>query len=181
VGILGVAFSPRLREAPGPSLKLTDDTELQQFSELIANKIAMPGPDVLPDQVVRIQLAGMADDNADGVGILQCYAFASPGNRSVTGPLDRFGAMVRSGAFACFARPQATLVGRPMIDGSVARVLVTVVDERWQAHAFTFILAKQTAEPYGGCWMTEAVFPMGGLAGSAAPGEDEAAVGLDSA
>lgn len=161
----------RLLLAPG-------QVEPEHLPDLGADQIILPAPGLAPDEVVRTQVAGLADANADGIGILQCYVFASPGNRAVTGPLDRFGAMVRQGVFSCFARPHATLVGRPDIEGPVAKILVSVFDEQGRVQAFTFILSKQKLAPHEDCWMTEGVIPMGGLA---APQESESASRRDSA
>ncbi len=122
-------------------------------------RVVLPSAKLLPEEVVRLQLSGLGDLQADGVGILQCFCFASPANRAVTGPLDRFGAMVRQGAYGCMARPRALLVGRPQYDKEVARVLVTVIDERASLRAFTFVLARQHVAPFKNCWMTEAVLP----------------------
>jgi hypothetical protein len=113
---------------------------------------------------VEIQLRGLSDPGKDGVGILQCFCFASPRNRSATGPLDRFGQMVRQEPFACLGDSRAALIGTPQIDDRFAKLLVTVVDQRQQLRAFTFILFKQQGEPFADCWMTEAVYPQGGLA-----------------
>jgi hypothetical protein len=122
-------------------------------------RVVLPNAKLAPDEVVRLQLRGLGDDAADGVGILQCYCFAAPANRAVTGPLERFGAMVRQGPFHCMARPRALLVGRPQLDDQRARVLVTVVDEDSRVRAFTFVLARQQDAPFQDCWMTEAVLP----------------------
>jgi hypothetical protein len=161
---LGLLYSPLVRDEPAAALIRPGAVEPEHLPELGADKITVPTPAMSPTEVVETQLAGLADTRADGIGILQCFALASPGNRAVTGPLDRFGAMVRQGAFACLAKPRATLVGAPQVEGVIAKLLVTVVDERRQMQAFTFILSKQVIPPYEGCWMTEAVLPMGGLA-----------------
>lgn len=150
------------------SIQARDDVA-DSLSALGADRIQLPAPELTPDEVVRTQLAGLADPAPHGVGILQCWAFASPGNRRVTGPLDRFGRMVRDGAFACLARPQATLIGRPCIEGDVARVLVTVIDDQQQMQGFQFILSRQKDDPFAGCWMTEAVFPVTSLAPPESP------------
>lgn len=139
----------------------------EHLPEMGADQLAFPKPALSPADVVRIQLRGLADPKADGLGILQCYYFASPRNRVATGPEDRFTLMVRQGPFACLARPQATLVGQPQVDGRFAKILVTVVGEHQQMQAFTFILFKQQTAPFENCWMTEAVYPLGGLAPTA--------------
>jgi hypothetical protein len=122
-------------------------------------RVVLPNAKLLPGEVVRLQLSGLSDQQADGVGILQCYCFAAPANRAVTGPLDRFGAMVRQGPFHCMARPRAMLIGQPRVDDKLARVLVTVIDEDSRVRAFTFVLARQQMAPFENCWMTEAVLP----------------------
>ena len=125
-----------------------------------ADRLVFPDPALTPEKVVETQLAGLADPAANGVGILQCFTLASPANRAATGPLERFGAMVRQGDFVCLSDPQATLVGKPRISGRLARLLVTVLDRDKHLRAFTFILSRQSSEPFRDCWMTEAVYPV---------------------
>lgn len=169
---LGILSSPLVRDAPATALIRPGGLEPEHLPKLGVDKITLPTPAMSPTEVVETQLAGLANPKGDGIGILQCFAFASPGNRAVTGPLDRFGAMVRQGPFACLAKPQATLIGAPQVEGSIAKVLVTVVDQRRQMQAFTFILSRQVIPPHEGCWMTEAVLPLGGLAPPAPPHDD---------
>ncbi|HMO86748.1 MAG TPA: hypothetical protein PKC18_17695 [Lacipirellulaceae bacterium] len=156
----GAADRPRaapVRLAPGPMTP-------EDLAELGADKIQLPDPSLSPADVVAIQLAGLADPEPHGVGILQCFALASPANREVTGPLDRFGILVRTGEFACLTNPRATTVGRAQIDGDFAAVVVTVLDRKRRLRAFHWVLAKQIDPPYEGCWMTEAVHPAGDVA-----------------
>ena len=132
---------------------------ISELNELDLSRIVLPSAGLAPDEVVRLQIAGLSDQRPDGVGILQCYALASPANRAVTGPLDRFGKMVRNGPFQCMAKPRAMLVGSPQVADRTGRVLVTVVDQHDQIHAFTFVLGRQAEAPFMDCWMTEAVLP----------------------
>eukprot|EP00039_Didymoeca_costata_P006925 m.94662 g.94662 ORF g.94662 m.94662 type:complete len:270 (-) comp13455_c0_seq4:167-976(-) len=54
-----------------------------------------PGPDVLPEDVVRLQMEALRNDrNCHPAGISACFAFASPDNKAATGPLDRFIRMI---------------------------------------------------------------------------------------
>jgi len=131
----------------------------QLEEDLDLKSVVLPRPSLKPEEVVKLQLAGLSDQQADGVGILQCYCFASPANRAVTGPLEKFGRMVRQDPYQCMARPRATLIGRPQYGDRVARLLVTVIDENSQVQAFTFVLSRQQVPPLTNCWMTEAVFP----------------------
>lgn len=45
-----------------------------------------PHPSITPEEVVRIQLRGLSDEDA-ATGIMQCMHFASLDNRAATGPL----------------------------------------------------------------------------------------------
>jgi hypothetical protein len=161
IGVNRLLF-PVPRAAASADIVAPSALGLDDLPRLGADRVVMPDPTLSPEKVVETQLAGLADQNANGIGILQCFCFASPANRAATGPLDRFGAMVRQGEFACLTNPQATLVGATRISGPLARLLVTVVGQDQQLRAFTFILSRQTAEPFKDCWMTEAVHPVSG-------------------
>jgi hypothetical protein len=156
---VGIANAIRLTSVDSPKLAADMGSPLGELDKLDLSSIVLPQADLKPDDVVRLQLAGLSDDRSDGVGILQCYAFASPANRAVTGPLDRFGKMVRQGAFQCMARPRTMLIGRPQQTDRTARVLVTLIDDENRLHAFTFVLGRQQEAPFKNCWMTEAVLP----------------------
>jgi len=121
------------------------------------SRVIFPNPNLPPEEVVRLQLAGLSDAKADGVGILQCFCLASPGNRVVTGPLERFGQMVRNEPYHCMTRPRAILIGRPQHGDDVARLLVTIIDDEHHVRAFAFVLSRQKEKPFQDCWMTEAV------------------------
>jgi len=165
VALVGFGFVAGLSNfsylGPQPGLELISPGGLasSDLGNLDLKRIVLPNPDLEPRDVVRLQLAGLSDEKTNGVGILQCFCFASPANRAVTGPLERFGRMVRQGPYYGMARPRAVLIGRPQVQGRVARLLVTVIDERSQVQAFSFVLGRQEAAPFEDCWMTEAVFP----------------------
>jgi hypothetical protein len=134
-------------------------TPAEQLDRMDVAQVVLPKASFTPEEVVKLQLAGLADSRPNGVGILQCYSFASPANREVTGPLERFGRLVRQEPYAALAHPRAVLVGRPELHDRYARLLVSVIDEHWQVQAFSFVLSRQQDPPFAGCWMTEAVFP----------------------
>jgi hypothetical protein len=157
--IVGIANAVWLIAGEALTSGAAAGTAAPELEQLNLSQVVLPSTELTPDAVVRLQLAGLSDDRGDGVGVLQCYAFASPANRAVTGPLDRFGKIVRQDAFECMARPQAMLIGRPQITDRIARVLVTMIDDQHRVHAFTFVLARQSEAPFKDCWMTEAVLP----------------------
>ena len=54
-----------------------------------------PHPSLSARDVLTIQIEALRGDGNSGEGVAQCFAFASPGNRRQTGPVGRFGAMLR--------------------------------------------------------------------------------------
>jgi len=136
------------------------DSEAEAVARLATTveELVLPQPSLRPTEVVKIQLAGLARANrADGA--VQCMSFASPQNRAVTGPLEKFGRMVRRPPFDILSNPEATLIGKPTFVDGVARVLVTVSDGP-QIRSFVWVLSRQSQPPFQGCWMTDAVFPL---------------------
>lgn len=125
--------------------------------------LRLPSPELGPAQVVQIQLEGMANRENPEQGMLQCFWHASPANRLVTGPFERFEAMVRRDPYLPLTQPSLTAIGRTEILESEARVLVTVVDAKDRVHAFIFVLARQNDVPFKNCWMTEGVFRVGSI------------------
>jgi hypothetical protein len=136
----------------------------ESMLDAVARSITPPNPQLTPDQVVRLQLASLAAFRNDELALLQCYVLASPANRGFTGPFHRFAAMVSSPQFAALVDRESELVGRPVVRGNRATVLVTVVDDQRRTSVFRFFLSKQADRPYRDCWMTDAVTSDSGAA-----------------
>lgn len=143
--------------APNASRGALDATLERRLSKTLGS-LELPRPALTPDRVVRIQMAALASvDRPDGA--LQCFCFASPANRAVTGPLERFARYVRVPPYDALSEPEAATIGKTTLIDGTARVLVTVVSDQ-QVQAFVWILSKQYAPPWHECWMTDAVFPL---------------------
>jgi hypothetical protein len=173
--LLGFAGFTSLGPQPMPDFVGSGGRSAADLGSLDLTHVVLPRPDLAPDDVVRLQLGGLSDPQADGVGILQCYCFASPANRAMTGPLEKFGRMVRQGPYFCLARPRALLVGQPQYGDRVARLLVTVIDHQSSVQAFLFVLSRQKTPPFEDCWMTEAVLPALSVGEPAEPARNPAA------
>ena len=116
-----------------------------------------PGPRLGPRDVIRGQLESLRLNEADNRGIGRCFEFAAPSNRLVTGPLERFIAMVNSPRYRVMLNHRQALIGTPEISGDYAYVIATLADRDRQLAVFGFSLAKQKMAPYEGCWMTTGV------------------------
>jgi len=119
---------------------------------------SLPNADLSPEDVVRIQLESWraSADNPDA--LVAAYSMASPQNREVTGPFERFSRMVASEPFSALPIADQWLIGAAHIEGNFATVLVslTLGDD---LSAFRFYLRKQDLAPYTDCWMTDSVEP----------------------
>jgi hypothetical protein len=152
IGVLAGATYARFKY-PGDSIT-------EYVSSQTRTEIQLPVPQLTPEAVVRLQVGALRAFRDDESAINQCYVLASPANRAFTGPLDRFIAMVRNPVYGALVLQNTALVGRPVIRGGQATVLVTVLDQSRTPHVFRFFLSKQTDPIYLDCWMTDAVIPV---------------------
>lgn len=133
-----------------------DRSDIDKVASTMASLI-VPEPSLSPRQVVQVQLDALANKDRSA-GVVQCMTFASPGNRVVTGPLDRFAKMVRGKEFRILSEPDRVLVGKTRHFNENARVLVSCLAGK-ELRSFVWVLSKQQLAPHEGCWMTEGVFP----------------------
>jgi len=119
-----------------------------------------PSPDLSPRQVVEAQLAAMQhnDEPEPDAGIRTAFRFASPSNRETTGPVERFIEMVKQPGYDALLNHRQTSLSPTTEKGGQARIKVHLIDAKGQESAFVWILSKQSASPYEGCWMTDSVF-----------------------
>lgn len=120
-------------------------------------QVRMPSPSLAPDEVVQLQVDALHRFANEPAAIEQCYVLASLANRAVTGPLDRFGAMVVSPDYRDLVFGSKALVGRPRILEDRALVLVSVLTAQRAPKFFYFYLSKQSEPPHENCWMTDIV------------------------
>ncbi len=116
-----------------------------------------PTPELSPEEVVRIQMDGFRTNDADDSGIEIAYRFASPANKQVTGPIQRFSRMMRNPAYAPMLEAHEVRISEATIRGSLARVFVTVIAVEGGRADYAFFLSRQKRGEYVDCWMTEGV------------------------
>ena len=115
-----------------------------------------PNPALSPGQVVKIQLDALrANDTAD-TGIEIAFRFASPANKSNTGPLPRFASMIKQGVYALMLDYVDAEYEPVEIVGTRARQKVTLIGTA-QVVTYVFYLSRQKDAVCDGCWMTDAV------------------------
>ena len=128
------------------------------FAAPLWAQTAAPSPALTPTEVVRIQLDALRqnDQPYPDAGIETTFSFASTGNQIVTGPVERFGRMIKGG-YAVMLDHERAEYDNAVIQDSRAGVRVTLYTAQGAPSTFLFLLSKQTVEPYEDCWMVDSV------------------------
>ncbi|MGD9636298.1 MAG: DUF4864 domain-containing protein [Pirellulales bacterium] len=145
----------RTAQSTSPADAINDLTELVGDSN-----ITPPSPAFDPADVVRLQLVALSRLRDNPQAVAECYSFASPANRKVTGPITRFARMVLGSAYRPLVTQQQALVGIPNVKGNRAVVLASVIDADRNLSIYCFYLSKQTDGAFRDCWMTDSVLPV---------------------
>jgi uncharacterized protein DUF4864 len=129
---------------------------LAQLAELI------PRPEFSPEQVVQYQVSALQhnDDPHTDAGIERTYRFASPSNKSQTGPLEHFVSIVKSPAYSPMVNNLASSILGSKIEGDHAKVAIKVTPEKGAQLIYLFVLTKQHVGEFNDCWMTDSVLPI---------------------
>lgn len=138
---------------------------------------AAPNVDLSPTRVVNIQMTALGQNGkwGDDQGIAVAFRFASPSNRRVTGPLERFVKLLENPVYSAMLDHKSVEIGaaRTNATGDVAQVPVVVNGLEDERVGFMFTLSLQ--QPLNGetdegagvqegvpevsceCWMTDSV------------------------
>ncbi len=120
-----------------------------------------PTPELAPEEVVRLQLEALAENDTpyENAGIETAFHFASPANRRATGPLRRFIALVNNPVYKPMIDHTAARYGegRALAEGRVAQQPVILTGPDGERAGYVFTLSKQRGGPWAGCWMTDGV------------------------
>jgi len=115
-----------------------------------------PDPTLSPREVVAIQLEAFGSSDGDTEKIAVAFRFASPSNRAVTGPEERFAEMIKSRPYRIMLAYDRVEYAPVVIAGEVALQRVALFSDG-EVAIFDFVLRRQSDDPYADCWMTEGV------------------------
>ena len=120
-----------------------------------------PSAEYSAEEAVQIQLAALKNNDypKEDAGIAVAYRFASPSNKSITGPLEHFTAMVSGGPYRYLLNHTSVRIGEPDQDESNARVPIIVTSTDGQEIGYVFVMSKQDDKDCK-CWMTDSVVPI---------------------
>jgi hypothetical protein len=129
----------------------TGEDSLRQY------RSAEPSAELSPREVVQTQMAAFRLNDEENKGIEIAFRFASPANRSVTGPLPRFIRLMQSPQYMPMLNHAEASVSEPVIRGNQAAVQVRMVDSGGRTLVYLFVLSRQGSGELEGAWMTDAV------------------------
>ncbi len=118
-----------------------------------------PTPDFGPEDVVTIQMEALQNNNDpfENAGIEITFRFASPNNKRVTGPLERFATLFDNPAYGPMLNHRTLEIGEADIIGSRAVVPVFMESGDGEKLTYVFLLSKQGEGQWTDCWMTDSV------------------------
>jgi hypothetical protein len=118
-----------------------------------------PDPSLSPQDVVSIQIEALQQNDTPykDRGIEVTFNFASPKNKSVTGPLERFKAMLRSPDYGPMIDHRSAEYKIVKVEGDFAQVDVILESKDGQFLGYRFTLSRQHGNQFEGSWMTSAV------------------------
>ena len=121
-----------------------------------------PSTEHTPQEVVEFVVDALRtnDPDEDDAGIATVFAFASPGNRAVTGPLERFTRMIKIG-FDDMLAHVSSRYDEMTVSGDKALQAVWLTTPSGAEVGYAFQLGRQEGGEYDGMWMTESVLPLG--------------------
>ena len=114
-----------------------------------------------PVEVVQAQLRALQhpDLPEPGAGFAITFGFASPGNRSSTGPLPRFTAMLQRPPYDTMVR-STRFLAKHLRSTDTGEVVIAAVTHPTAGEAqFLFQLSRQPAPSGELCWLTDNVSP----------------------
>ena len=106
----------------------------------------VPNPSLTPQEVVLFQLHSLRE-NSNGNGIEATFRFASPSNKAVTGPLERFTKLFDAEQYRPLLNHQDAEVKINNSDGTVAEVMAALVDSNGDYYWYQFTLSLQNKSP----------------------------------
>jgi hypothetical protein len=152
--LIGVLFALGLS---GCSTFMAQAPEVQDETLIESPVQFEPNPKLSPEEVVKIQVEALQNNDDLDRGIEVTFKFASPANKEVTGPLYRFKQLVKNPVYRPMLNHKLAEYGPMEISGDVATQRVTIIERNGQASVYIFSLSKQNGPGCEGCWMTDSV------------------------
>jgi Domain of unknown function (DUF4864) len=121
-----------------------------------------PRPELSPEEVVRYQAEALQhnDEPRLDAGIERAFRFASPSNKQMTGPLEKFIRIVKSPPYSPMLNSVSSSIVGSEVKDDQARIAVHFVAADGRRATYIFVLSKQNEGEFNNCWMTDGVAPL---------------------
>lgn len=116
-----------------------------------------PTADIKPQTVIKTVIDALKSNSDNDDGIAQVFCFASPENKKMTGPIERFASMIKRG-YGDMLNHIASEYEPIEIDGKVAQQRVWLETADGSVVGYLFRLGKQSSGEFSDMWMTDAVY-----------------------
>ena len=130
------------------------------FNSISKADLKTPNKNILPSEVVKIQLTGLQNNDSDfkDGGIEQTWNFAHPNNKRVTGPLSNFKMMIKSDSYGMMINHLSHTITELGSSDKWAQFEVIILDKDKIYHKFNWQVEKYTSEgTLKDCWLTTMV------------------------
>ena len=130
------------------------------FTSISKADLLKPNKDILPSEVVKIQLIGLQNNDSDfkDGGIEQTWNFAHPNNKRVTGPLNNFKMMIKSDSYGMMINHLSHTITELGSSDKWAQFEVIILDKDKIYHKFNWQVEKYTLDGIlKDCWLTTMV------------------------
>ena len=130
------------------------------FTSISKADLLKPNKDILPSEVVKIQLMGLQNNDSDfkDGGIEQTWNFAHPNNKRVTGPLSNFKMMIKSDSYGMMINHLSHTITELGSSDKWAQFEVIILDKNKIYHKFNWQVEKYTLDGIlKDCWLTTMV------------------------
>jgi len=130
------------------------------FTSISKADLLKPNRDILPSEVVKIQLVGLQNNDSDfkDGGIEQTWNFAHPNNKKVTGPLGKFKRMIKGASYQMMIDHLSHTITELGSSDKWAQFEVIILDKNKIYHKFNWQVEKYTLDGVlKDCWLTTVV------------------------
>ena len=122
--------------------------------------LVKPNTGIEPDQVVKIQLDGLMNNNEPNLdnGIKQTWEFAHPSNKKYTGPLPKFINLLKSESYKMLINHLDSKIIEVFKSNNRYGFEVTILGNDKKYYKFQWVVEKYYDEgPLQDCWLTTSV------------------------
>mgnify|MGYP004315800743 FL=1 len=130
------------------------------YVSLLKADLLTPQNSILPEEVVKIQLAGLMNNDREykDSGIEQTWNFAHPKNKKVTGPLENFKRMIKGNTYQMMLNHLSHTITQLGSGEKWAQFEVVILDKNKIYHKFNWQVEKYMEDgDLKDCWLTTMV------------------------